>query len=496
MAKVHKAVIHNVGSRGWKMASGMHRGGALAVAILVAISAPATVYGETLKEALTAAYLFNPTLKAARARLRVIDNGVPLAKSGYRPQIGAVFNGGYDATSATSNTASAITLQQNIFDGFQTYNNVKGAEALVEAGREDLQAVEQTVLVNAATAYVNTYRDQAIVNLLKNHLQVLTKQLEATRELYKAHQVSVTDVEQAKVALTQSQVNLSIAQGTVHGDQALFAQYIGHPPGILKDPGPPTRLLPKTLEEAIKIAQTENPGVIFAVFRERAQQHQVKQLKGQLLPNASLQSSYGKVLGEQGGDALVFGSVGVPIYEAGIVSSEIRQATEVLSRLRHQIDEQRELARQNVTSAWGLLLAAKGNIAAGQKAVEAAQNAIQDVRDEQKLGQRSVFDVLNAVRTSLVAQVNLVSFRHDLVVSSYSVLASMGRLTASDIALQAEVYDPTLYYGEVKDAWFGWGASIESKADPRVLAVEDAGRTPSQNSADGPAYTQTLPQIP
>lgn len=478
------------------MASGMHRGGALAVTILVAISAPTVVCGETLKEALTAAYLFNPTLKAARAQLRATDNGVPLAKSGYRPQIGAVFGGGYDVTGATSSATSAIALQQNIFDGFQTYNNVKGAEALVEAGREDLRAAEQNVLLNATTAYLNTFRDQAIVNLLKNNLQVLGKQLQATQELFKGHQVSITDVEQAKAALAQSQVNLSIAQGTVHGDQALFAQYIGHPPEILKDPGPPTRLLPKTLEEAIKIAQTENPGIIFAVFRERAQEHQIKQLKGQLLPNLSLQSSYSTVLGQQSEDTQVVGALGVPIYEAGNVSSQIRQATEILSGLRHQIDEQREHTRQNVSSAWGLLLAAKGNIAAGQKAVETTQSALQDVRDEQKLGQRSIFDVLNAVRAYLIAQVNFVSFRHDLVLASYSVLASMGRLTASDIALQAELYDPTLYYGEVKDAWYGWGASIESKADSRVAPVNDVGRTPNQNQVDGPAYTQTLPQIP
>jgi outer membrane protein len=92
--------------------------------------------------------------------------------------------------------------------------------------------------------------------------------------------------------------------------------------------------------------------------------------------------------------------------------------------------------------------------------------------------------------------VNLVSFQRDLVVAAYGVLASEGRLTASDIALQAELYDPTRYYGEVKDAWFGWGASVESREDPRVAPVEDPGRTPSQSSADGPAYTQKLPQIP
>src|SRR5271165_6095631 len=65
-----------------------------AAALILAISAP--VRAETLKEALTAAYLFNPTLKSARAQLRATDNQVSLAKSGYRPTISAQFQYGYE----------------------------------------------------------------------------------------------------------------------------------------------------------------------------------------------------------------------------------------------------------------------------------------------------------------------------------------------------------------------------------------------------------------
>jgi outer membrane protein len=112
------------------------------------------------------------------------------------------------------------------------------------------------------------------------------------------------------------------------------------------------------------------------------------------------------------------------------------------------------------------------------------------------VGQRTILDVLNSEQQYLNAQVNLVSFQRDLVVASYGVLAAMGRLTAYDIALQAELYDPTRYYGEVKDAWFGWGASIDGREDPRVAPIDNPGRTPGQQSTDGPAYTQKLPQIP
>ena len=517
-------------------------------ALLLACSAP--VRAETLKEALTAAYLYNPTLKAAQAQLRSTDNSVSLAKSGYRPTISGTFQYGYEnlrtktgnlatsttgsfpvcpgavnpngtcvgggatanplgsnvggALSATSNPRSAeITLQQNVFDGFQTYNNVKGAEAAVEAGREDLRAAEENILLNAATAYMNVVRDQAIVELRKNNVKVLAEQLRATEDRYKVGEVTKTDLSQAQSGLAQGQADLSIAQGTLYGDQALFAQFIGHPPRALKDPGPPERLLPKSLQAAIAITQAENPGLLGAIFRERAQQHQVEQIKGQLLPGVTANASYTNSSQPFGvptvgdlNDTLVFGQLNVPIYQAGAVSAQIRQAIETLSQARQQIDAQRELARQNVSSQWGLIVAARGNIAAGKSAVESTRIALEGVREEEKVGQRTILDVLNSEQQNLNAQVFLVSFQRDLVVASYGVLAAMGRLTASDIALAAELYDPTRYYGEVKDAAFGWGASLESAEDPRVAPVADPGRTPDQKSTDGPAYTQYLPQIP
>ena len=518
-----------------------------ALSLILAMST--SVQAETLKEALTAAYLFNPTLKSARAQLRATDNQVSLAKSGYRPTISAQFQYGYEdlrtkiqGTSSqtgvipvcegqivsgtctgtftglplstfgansnvgngTSNPRQAqIALQQNVFDGFRTYNNVKGAEAAVEGGREDLRNAEVNILLNSATAYMNVVRDQAIVTLRQNNVRVLSEQLRATQDRFKVGEVTRTDVAQAESGLAQSQADLSIAQGTLYGDQALFAQYIGHPAGTLRDPGPPTKLLPKTLQAAIDISEAENPGILAAIFRERAQEHQVKEAKGQLLPTLTFNATYtnaAQPFGEPNvtelQDTRVFGQLTVPLYQAGSVSAQIRQAIETLSQRRQQIDEQRELARQNVSSQWGLLVAARGNVAAGKSAVEATRIALEGVREEERVGQRTILDVLNSEQQNLNAQVNLVSFQRDLVVASYGVLAGMGRLTASDIALEAELYDPTRYYGEVKDAWFGWGASVESEEDPRVAPVTEEGRTPWQTSTDGPAYTQYLPQIP
>ena len=139
---------------------------------------------------------------------------------------------------------------------------------------------------------MNVVRDQAMCVLRQNNVKVLSEQLRATQDRFKVGEVTRTDVAQAESGLAQSQADLSIAQGTLYGDQALFAQFIGHPAGTLRNTGPPTKLLPKTLQAAIDISEAENPGILGAIFRERAQEHQVKEAKGQLLPTLTLNATY------------------------------------------------------------------------------------------------------------------------------------------------------------------------------------------------------------
>ena len=343
---------------------------------------------------------------------------------------------------------------------------------------------------------MNVARDQAIVLLRRSTVTTLVQQLALTQHRFEIGEISETDVYQAQSAVASAEADLSIAQGTLYSDQAAFAQYIGHPPGTLKEPGPATRLIPATLEDAANTAQSEHPIILAAIFRERAQEHQIKQVKGQLLPSLSLNAAYtdsaqaSSPFLTQTNDARVIGTLSMPLYEGGSVSAQIRGAIETASQLRERIDEARELARQRVSSAWGLYLAAKGNIAAGQKAVEAMRLALAGIRREEKLGHRGLSEVLAGEQASLTARVALASYRHDLAVATYSILEGMGRLDASNIALEAELYDPTRYYGEVKDAWYGWGPSIEDRQAPRTAPVAGPSQAPGQNPAGWAAYTQ------
>jgi outer membrane protein len=478
---------------------------AVSAVILGVFSAPASA--ESLQEALSRAYVFNPTLKAARAQLRATDEEVARAKSGFRPTI----NGQVSRTLQNIDTSPnlpgqegnflsndySVTLNQPIFRGFRTINAVKGAQALVEAGREDLRTSEQDVLVNTVTSYVNVVRDQAVLNLQQNNQRVLSEQLRAAQDRFEVGEVTKTDVAQARARASGAASAISQARASLQSSRATYAQLIGNAPGTLRDPGP-TRLAPKSQEESLQIGESENPLVLSAIFRERAQDHVILQAEGELLPSVNLQANYTRSTGGPGVTdrqdvGTVAGVVTIPIYQGGEVDARIRQGVETRSQLRHQIDASRELVRANIISAFGTYTAARAQIISDQAQVDANRVALAGVREEEKVGQRTVLDVLNAEQELLNSEVSLATSRRNLVVASYQLLSAIGRISAAVLNLGVQQYDPTKHYGEVADKWIGWSTSTEeSETEAVVLPVRAPGKTPGQQRHDGPAYTDRL----
>ena len=86
---------------------------------------------------------------------------------------------------------------------------------------------------------------------------------------------------------------------------------------------------------------------------------------------------------------------------------------------------------------------------------EVSRTALQGVREEEKVGQRTLLDVLNAEQEALNAEVNLVTTKRNLVVATYALLNSVGRLNVQELGVSDTVYDPDIHYFEVRRKWYG-----------------------------------------
>jgi len=451
------------------------RGLVSVVALGVALGAGASA--SDLREALAAAYASNPELDAQRAQVRVVDEGVNRARSQYFPTINGTYNrsegrlaledanGNLGPNNETIRESYGVSVNQNIFRGFRTHNEIQQAKAQVFAARAQLATVEQRILQQAVTAYMDVLRDEATYQLNQNNVQVLQRQLQASQDRFRVGEVTRTDVAQSEARLELARGQLLTAEAQLETSRAAYERVIGQRAEGLTKPSEALEL-PASLQDAFDIALENAPQVVAALQNERAANYGVHVAKGALLPsvganasvtffdNAEFFGAFQQVAA--GRNATVALQVTVPLYAGGSRYSDVRRAKQQRSQRMLEIRNAERLVREGVLVAWNNFRAAVGQIASNQAQVRANEIALEGVRQEASVGSRTTLDVLNAEQELLNSRVSLVRAERDHSVASYSLLSSLGRLTAKDLGLDVAAYNPDENFKDVKNQLIGF----------------------------------------
>ncbi|MEM7524092.1 MAG: TolC family outer membrane protein [Pseudomonadota bacterium] len=424
---------------------------------------------QTLEEALATAYATNPTLIAARAGVRSVDEAVPIARAGMRPNVVATATAGVDTNSingpisgsTTEPRSVALAASQILYDGGQTRNNVDSAVSNVDASRSSLLNTEQSVLLDVVTSFMNVRRDQQFVSLAKNNVRLIAEQLKAAEDRFEVGEVTRTDVSQARARLAESQAALAVNEGALAQSYQAYGRVVGAPPGDLSDP-PALPPLPPTLADAVQESLDNHPLILAARYAEEAARSDIASAQGVLLPTVTLSGSVSYA--EEQSAALSAGTssaqvqiqASIPLYQGGAAYAGVRQAQALQSQALAQIRETSRDIREQVENAWTNLITARSSIRAGRQQVAAAQLAFEGVREEAKLGARTTLDVLDAEQELLNARSDLIASLRDEFVAAYSVLSAIGRLTVVALEVDVEPYDPAENYDNVNARYFGF----------------------------------------
>jgi outer membrane protein len=454
---------------------------AASVAVVALISGRSSeLAAETLESALVEAYQGNPQLNAQRAQVRATDENVPQALSGYRPKVAVTATLGEERTFITEqqplpngklttslkagqNFATysyGATASQTLYNGLQTANRTRTAESQVMAAREGLRVLEQTILLNAATIYMDVLRDIGNVEIQQSNVTALRQVLEQTNKRFSRGDVTATDVAQAKTQLAAGELALANAQYTLAAAKGQYEAIIGVPPRNLRPATPADRFGPKSLAAAFQIGAAQNPNITAAMYGVDVAYLQVKINEGALYPTLAVQAS---VLQAQNPAVLVLNQFNVagiaqltvPLYQGGGEYSLIRQSKESVGQQRLNLDLTRLQVRSNVNQAWAAVEAAIRELQKAKEQVAAAEAAVNGILKEILVGERTTLDLLITQQNLVNARTALIQAQHDRVVSSYGLLAAIGRLSPDVLGLSTQIYDPQIHYQQVRDAWVG-----------------------------------------
>ncbi len=428
----------------------------------------------TLPSALARAYQTNPVLNAERARQRGTDENVPIALSGYRPQLNVnlapsliavraiMYETGMLQTATLRGYTAQATINQILFNGFKTGNKVRQAEASVRSGREALRGVEQSVLLDAVTAYGNVLANQALVDAQRANVAFLRETIAATRQRLETGDVTPTDLAQTESRLSRGLADLNTAEVNLAVSRAAFRQVIGNRPGWLAPAEPVDRLLPRTEDEAVVVARRDNPAVLSASYDVDAAQYAIRVEESALYPTLGAQ---GTLMRQENADPLltmrrmeqasVIGQLNLPIYDGGLAAAQVRQAKEMLTQTRIGLDRVRLATEAAAIGAWETNEGAKVGVKAAEAEVRAATIVLEGVQRETRVGQRSILELLNSQQELVGARSRLIAAQRDRLVASYTLLSAIGRLDHQRLGLPTPSYEPRTHYHQVRDAWHG-----------------------------------------
>lgn len=440
-----------------------------ATALVLATVQPLTAAAETLADTLVSAYNNSGLLAQNRALLRAADEDVAQVVAGLRPIINWTADmsrrfGRTERRSAipgvstgirTNYATIGISLDLLLYDFGTTRLSAQAARESVLATRESLRDIEQQVLLRAVAAYLNVRRTAELVSVRQSNLRLLQEELRATRDRFEVGEVTRTDVALAEAQMASARAGLAAAQGDRRQAVEEFRNAVGRDPGALSPPAQLPRLS-GDVAAAKGLAVRKHPDILGAQHLVAATDLSVRAAEADMKPKVSFSTSLSASEEVRGGDYERLGSVGIsvggPIYQGGRLSSVVRKAMAQRDQQRAGLHLARLRVEQDVGNAYADLLAAQSSREARIEEVRAARVAFEGLREEAKLGARTTLDVLDAEQNLLDAQSGLIDAETSLYIAAYTVLETIGELTARDLRLDVQIYDPAAYYDLVKDA--------------------------------------------
>jgi outer membrane protein len=425
---------------------------------------------ETLADALVGAYRNSGLLDQNRALLRAADEDVATAVAALRPildysaSVTQEFSdrgtsvGGRTVSSNTNSTQAdaGIVASLLLYDGGATRLNLEATKETVLATRQQLVSIEQDVLFRAVLAYMTVYATRDVVELRENNLRLLGEELRAAQDRFEVGEVTRTDVAQAEASLAQAQSGLATARGDLLQAIEEYRNVVGRTPTGTLAPPPSLPRLESDVEAARARAIQSHPDLLASQHRVAAAELNILRAQATLNPQVSAIGSVG-LTEDLGSSAYTNnGRIGIelrgPIYQGGAISAGVRRAIALRDAELGSLYEVRKTVSQDVGNAYAALASRRASLVASEQRIEAARIAFDGVREEATLGARTTLDVLDAEQELLDAETARISDEANLYVAAYGVLQSTGRLTARDLSLAVEIYDPAAYYNLAKDA--------------------------------------------
>ncbi|MFP3868919.1 MAG: TolC family protein [Desulfobacteraceae bacterium] len=403
----------------------------------------------SLEDCLARAREKNPTLGAARERVRELVADYEAARSQYFPRF--TLNSYYQrvepdrlspgGAATTQNLFSregltSLTGKQIVFDGLQTYYNTKAAALGRKAQRQEVARTAEEVAFLVTEAFYRLLEAKADVRVAEAALQERREFLEITEAFFRAGKVTRVDAFKARSQVLEAEQGLVEAGHAVRLARAILARTLGLEDGAPIDiRGQLPRKLPAAQDfDALWRQAKENNPEIKRLKLELAQsQALVKAAQGGYFPEVSLQGSVGVRHRDVGGTKEEWlGGVFMefPLFEGGLTRAQVAKAASQYRQLLERQRDRLDALRVELMTGWKQQEDARQGVAASRQNLVATQEAYRSALALYRVGKAVGLDVLTAELELTGARLGLIGYQVAYEIGQAKVKQVIGGETA------------------------------------------------------------------
>tara|TARA_B100000579_G_scaffold57192_1_gene40812 strand:- start:375 stop:1658 length:1284 start_codon:yes stop_codon:yes gene_type:complete len=403
----------------------------------------------TLIESLNSAYLNNPKLNAERANMRASKEEKREAISEFLPSITI---SGYvseqENTIPGDNTnfepsEQSLKVEQKIFQGgagVAKFLKQKHGQSL---GEYKLKKIEQEILLEAVEAHADLLLSMKKVNINLMNVDLLERQVETDQNRLEKGEINLTDLAQSESSLAGANAKLIAAKNDLITSKTNFEKIIGKKPSEnIKEIKEINLSLPKSLAEAYKISDLENPDLQIALYEYKQSKMDLIIAGSDLSPSATItykiaeQDDFSATVQDRTQET-VTATASWPIFAGGSNIFNLRKFKELKNQKELLLEDSKKQTATDVANAWSNFQSSRSVLESIKAQVKAAEIANEGITLEYESGSsRTTLEVIQSRSIFLDANINLATSEKDFLLSQFNLLSSVGRLTAKQLNLK------------------------------------------------------------
>ncbi len=407
----------------------------------------------TLKETIKRALATNPTVLGGKAAARSSKEAIDIARAGYFPAVNVSNSGGYQYTKeksyqtpfSSSFNAHAnrfannfnLTLSQLIFDGFLTISQVKQAKSEFAVSENTVESTQENTALQAAQSFYSILNQQGLIEVAEEDIAAHKAILYKTERRVAGGIGTRADIEQVNARLSDAYVALTNVKGQLENSIADFMSVVGVFPTDLEETSLPLSKIPESLEKTLEKGLTLNPSLMAAKNQLKVTMAQFDQTEAPFWPSFNVQTSLGGIKNSLGAKSdtktvSVFLVGNYNLFNGGGDIATLRSQREKVTEAKYTVATTQRALERNIEQAWVDRQTAIDRLRDLEYALIVKKKLVDDYNIQFDLGDRSLFETLDAYRDYYLSKANYVITWTVIKVSEAKLLSYMAELAKCD----------------------------------------------------------------